>query len=186
MSTTVILQVSDALGWGRWTAPTSTGRDVGVQAAAEFDTIQALPIPVLYGHGGPQIGTLLHLERGFEGNGDLVGVGVLDVEPEQVVEMRCSAEVVGHYGRDMLIAHRIRLDAVALVSRTAGVGARAVRVYPGDYRSAAARSCWKWEVRSAGVITRAVEHRHANSARHITIASPPPPTPAGQRWTLVR
>jgi hypothetical protein len=188
MTSTVIVQVVDELGHGVWHGPTATGRDVGAHPAIEFRSEQSAPIMVTLGHGGPLLGELRYLERGFD-SGDLIGVGVLEVEPEVVTELRCSAELRGgyEYGGDMLIARNIRLDAVALVGVTAGVGARPVRTWTGDYRSTFDRSCWPWAVRSNSVITRAVEARHADR-RRLTIHEPSvltPPPSARPRASMV-
>jgi hypothetical protein len=154
VTATVIAQVTDQLGHAMWEERDAFGHrriaKVGVQPLADYCDTQPGDVEIRLRHSGPRIGYLDYLEVGRDG-GDLVGVGVVDVEPEVVEDLFCSAELRRIEVR-CCDRPAFELCGLAITGATAGVGARPLVVLPGDYRRPVDRGYWS---RAPEIIERA-------------------------------
>jgi len=172
MTCTIVAQVVDRLGHASWEPARRwvdgvevwrSDRNVGAHPAASFTDQQPGRIPITVDHNGDEVGQVLYLAHGLDGCTDLTAVGVLPgIDADLVTGLHCSADVSFRSHRGDSVADSSRLDSLALVASTAGVAARAVQAWPGDYRNPADRQDWQLH-RMPAVLTRAV--RDADSIR---------------------
>jgi hypothetical protein len=179
MITTVVAQIVDQLGHAMWEWRGSFGgRHVErfeAHPAANFLDVQPGDIPVELRHGGERLGSVAYLEHNIAGCTDLTAVCLLDdVEPEEVDGLYCSAEVGGTKRLGDLTVEDCKLQAVALLGQTAGVNARPVTAYSGDFRHSWERERW---ARRPKVLDRAAaacpyEYRSARCELRINRPAP--------------
>ena len=151
ISTTIVAEVVTADGTAAWPDPWEGPGYRTFQATPPdtFDTWQPGRIGVSIGHDGPIIGHVDYLETGLGyGDAGLFAVGVIEAIPASVLDgqVMCSPEITADAiattigrGRDArsvgdMHATTATLTSIALVGETAGVGARPVRAWHGDYR----------------------------------------------------
>jgi hypothetical protein len=117
-----------------WDADTLRPSRIESNPAASFGAVQP-PCLVLAKHDGAPVGRVVHLESGFTDAG-LRFVAVVDaddVEADDLAGAYASPELTS-WSSDGLIAHRSRLDGLALVAATAGIGCRPLTVINADLR----------------------------------------------------
>lgn len=177
MTCTVIVQVCDKLGTAAWWWTGTLGgrhlQEVRSHPAASFDDDQPAHIPITLRHDGERLGQVAYLEHGIA-NPDLTAIAVLDCDPEAIDGLYASAEITATMPHGTTIATRSRLDAIAVVGQTAGVAARAIRAYPGDFRSRYDRERWPWNTRS--LFDRAAAsspNEHRSTTTGLRINRPP-------------
>lgn len=169
MTVTAICQITDADGHAAKYWRDGLGREhldaLFAHPAAAFDDDQPAPIKVTIGHGGSLVGHVGYLEHGLDSNSDLTAVCVLDdgLVPDDVDGLYTSADVAVFERRDEVFAERCRLEAVAIVAATAGIAAKPLRAFAGDYRVANDRN--RWGRRIPTILERAAQA-----------------TPDGYRW----
>ena len=112
MTTTVVCQVVDKYGTAAWWWTGAYGGRhldrIQAHPAASFPDVQPGRIPVSIGHGTEVLGYVDYLEHGFEHNTDLRAVATLDVDPEQVDGLYCSADLEAEYRGESLTASAAR------------------------------------------------------------------------------
>jgi hypothetical protein len=177
MTATIICQITDEIGACEWRYRDVFGRSrverQAVLPASSFNTLQpdTDSIPVKLTHSGDVIGHVHYLERGFVGT-DLLAVGVVDADVEQLDGLYCSAEVRARMLDDFK-ATQSTLTGVAIVGATSGVAARPIVVLPGDFRRPQDRTSSAWR-RAPVVVERAARAvpRHEWRTRPTRIHRP--------------